>query len=119
MRILILEDSEDRIYQFKKRLIGHYIEYYANTKECIQSLKGNGPWDYLLLDHDLGNVFEQPGDGTGYEVAKYIADHPKLCPKQILTHSINNIGAAAMMRVLGDAGIRASYIPFLWTKIEI
>jgi len=119
MRILILEDSEDRIYAFKKKLAGHYVEYYNNVKECIQSLKGNGPWDYLLLDHDLDNKFNPPSDGTGYEVAKYVANHPDICPRRILIHSANNVGAAAMMRVLGDVGIRATYIPFLWTKIEI
>jgi CheY-like chemotaxis protein len=118
MKILILEDSEDRIKQFKQRLIGKEVTFTKDTKECI-SLLNNQEWDYLFLDHDLDNNFNSPGEGTGYEVAKYIAEHPSCCPRRILIHTLNNIGASAMMLVLGDSGIRATYIPFLWTKIEV
>jgi hypothetical protein len=119
MRILILEDCPERMEQFRKRLQGHYIKDYSNTKNCIEALKNDGPWNYLFLDNDLGCVFENPGDGTGYEVAKFIADNNSLAPDKIIIHSLNNIGALAMQRVLGQSNIKADYIPFLWKKIVI
>ena len=118
MRILILEDSAERIFEFKKRLMAHEVIYTMDTKECINLLKTQ-KWDYICLDHDLSNVMEKPGEGTGYEVAQWIAEHPKRSPRRILIHSMNNVGAAAMMMVLGRADIRATYIPCLWLKIQV
>lgn len=118
MNILILEDNTERIFQFKKKLIGHDVTFTKDTKECIELLKNN-LYNYIMLDHDLGDVFEQPGEENGYEVAKWIADNPTKAPIHILIHTANNIGASAMMKVLGDVGIRATYIPFLWEKLKI
>jgi CheY-like chemotaxis protein len=119
MKILILEDSEERIYKFRQKLGGHSVKITKDTKECIELLKNDGPFQYIMLDHDLSVVFEKPGEGTGYEVAKFIAENPDLAPRHILIHTMNNIGAAAMMNVLGDAEIKASYIPLLWEKLQI
>lgn len=119
MRILILEDTAERIFKFKKNLEGAELFITDVPKECINQLINHGPWDYLFLDHDMGNIFMKPGDGTGYEVAKYLSDHPLLTPSRVIIHSMNNIGAAAMMRVLGDAGIRAKYVPCAWDLVKI
>ena len=118
MKILILEDSGERIFEFKKRLMSHDVTYTEDTKECIRLLKEQD-WDYICLDHDMGKVFEKPGEGTGYEVAEWIARHPDRKPRRILLHTMNNVGAAAMMMVLGRAEIRATYIPCLWLKIQV
>jgi phosphoribosyl 1,2-cyclic phosphodiesterase len=118
MKILILEDSSERIFEFKKRLISHDVTYTMDTKECIHLLKEQ-TWDYICLDHDLTNVFEKPGEGTGYEVARFIAENPSCKPRHILIHTMNNVGASAMMLVLGRVGIRATYIPCLWLKIQV
>lgn len=118
MKILILEDSGERIFSFKKRLIGHDVIFTKDTKECIRLLRDQD-WDYLFLDHDMGTTFDQPGEGTGYEVAKWVAEHPNRCPRRILLHTMNNVGASAMMLVLGRAGIRATYVPLLWEKINV
>lgn len=118
MKILILEDSPERIFEFKKRLIGHDVIFTKDTKECIKLLKTQ-KWDLICLDHDLGDVFEQPGEGNGYEVAKWIADHKSYAPRKILIHTMNNVGASAMMLTLGRVEIRATYIPCLWLKIQV
>jgi CheY-like chemotaxis protein len=118
MKILILEDSSERIFQFKKKLLDHDVIFTDKPKEAIELLKIND-YDYLMLDHDMGDKFEKPGEGTGYEVAKWIAGHPDRTPRHILIHTMNNIGAASMMRVLGDVNIRASYIPLLWEKLQL
>ncbi|MCK9429020.1 MAG: hypothetical protein M0R17_03280 [Candidatus Omnitrophica bacterium] len=118
MKILILEDNAERIFQFKKRLIDCNVTFTDIPKEAIDLLKNN-KYDYLMLDHDLGDTFDVPGEGTGYEVANWIANNPEHAPDKIFIHTANNIGAAAMLNVLGNVGIRATYIPFLWEKINI
>ena len=118
MKFLILEDCGERIFNFKKRLGAHDLTFTDKPKEAIQLLQ-DSDWDYILLDHDMTPVFEQPGEGTGYEVAAWISMHPERAPRHILIHTMNNIGAAAMMLVLGIAGLRASYKPLLWERIEI
>lgn len=119
MRILILEDTDERIEQFKQKLVGHDIAVCKTADRCIQTLSSSNPFDYIMMDHDLSAAFEKPGKGTGYEVAEWIANNPNKMPRRILIHSANNIGAAAMMKVLGDAGIRATYVPFLWVTLKI
>jgi len=118
MNFLILEDCGDRIFSFKQRLIGHDYEFTKDPKYCIELLKTKN-WDYLFLDHDMTYNFEQPGEGTGYEVAEWISNNPERKPRRILLHTMNNIGAAAMMLVLGKAKIRASYVPLLWEKLDL
>lgn len=118
MKILILEDSGERIFRFKQKLIGHEVTFTDKPKVAIQLLQDTD-WDYLCLDHDLGPTFDAPGDGTGYEVARWISEHPERAPRHILIHTMNNVGASAMMLVLGRVNIRASYIPLLWEKIEV
>lgn len=118
MKILILENCGERIFQFKKRLMAHDATFTDKPKEAIQLLQDRD-WDYIFLDHDMGGVFEKPGEGTGYEVAQWISKHPEKAPRHILIHTMNNLGASAMLLVLGRVGIRASYIPLLWEKIEI
>ena len=119
MRILILEDTDERIVQFKKKLEGHDVTVCKKADECIKVLTNSDPFDYIFLDHDLENTFQKPGIGTGYEVASWIANNQDKCPRRILIHSMNNVGAAAMMQCLGDAEIRATYIPLLWEKLEV
>lgn len=117
MRILILEDSTNRIESFKKRLQDHEVVFTDKPEICIDLLKTER-WDYLCLDHDMGVIFEKPGKGTGYEVAQWISQNTEYAPRHILLHTMNNVGAAAMMQVLGRAEIRATYIPLLWEKIN-
>jgi len=119
-RILILEDTEERILKFKHKLIGREVTVCKTADECIKVLTSEPPFDYIMLDHDLSIEFSKPGKGTGYEVAAWIADNPhKSATQRIFIHSLNNVGAAAMMRKLGDANIRATYVPWLWEKLEM
>jgi CheY-like chemotaxis protein len=117
MRILILEDTDQRIKKFREKLIGNEVTVCKRADECIKVLTTEPAFDYIFLDHDLSIEFTKPGKYTGYEVASWIANNPDKCPRHVLIHSLNNVGAAAMMRKLGDANIRARYIPFLWEKL--
>ena len=116
MRILILEDTDERIQKFKQKLIGKIVVICKNANECIKTLTFEPTFDYIFLDFDL---IDNNGQymGNGYDVADWIACNTEHAPNHILIHSLNNIGASKIMLRLGDVGLRAKYIPFLWNKI--
>ncbi len=118
MRILILEDTDERIKKFRQKLIGHEVTVTKSSTECIKILTDQPTFDYIFLDHDLCVEFSKPGKDTGYKVAEWISNNPLRCPRHVLIHSLNNTGAAAMMARLGEVNIRATYIPFLWEKLD-
>lgn len=118
MRILIVEDSIERIKTFKQKLIGHEVWVATQSSQAIDFLENQDPFDYCFLDHDLVGVYQQSGKGTGYEVAQWIANHPDKKPSRITIHSLNNVGASNMLHVLGDAGIVAKYAPFAWMHLQ-
>ena len=66
MKVLILEDTDERIRKFKQRLIGHEVTIVKKADECIHILSSSNSFDYIMMDHDLATVFEKPGKGTGY-----------------------------------------------------
>jgi len=53
MKILILEDNEERNKQFRKNLVGADISIMDDVEELKTLLLGD-VWDVLFLDHDLG-----------------------------------------------------------------
>lgn len=111
MKILILEDSDERQRTFRGNLIGHSVEIHATATAVISRLQAE-KWDWLFLDHDLGGKTMVPsGPGTGYEVACWLEQHPDRMPWQIVIHSFNNTGAARMKATLPQAHV----IPGVWT----
>ncbi len=112
MKILIVEDNQYRIAMFKTILGKTDYDIVTSSKEAIERLKINN-YDYIFLDHDLGidpktgekteNVMLDSGDGTGYEVAKYIAEKDIDDRAKIVLHTFNFIGAGRMKSVLSNA----------------
>lgn len=103
MRYLILEDSSERIKKFKSKLIGHEVMFTDVPKIAISLLK-TSKWDFLCLDHDLdGKEMVDSGDGTGYEVAKFLYLNPEFKPDNIILHSYNPIGRKNMLNLLPEA----------------
>lgn len=110
MRVLILEDDPNRVSVFLRKLEGHEVDSVSTADAAIWMLQQN-EYDMAFLDHDLGGkAHQQSGPGTGYEVAKWIKDHPDRAPKQIVIHSCNPAGSQNMYCVLPDARV----IPFAW-----
>lgn len=102
-RILIVEDSSERIKQFQRKLLNHVVVFTDDTKKAI-SLLATEKWDFLFLDHDLGGAeMVDSGPGTGYEVARYLFLNPDRKPPNIILHSLNPIGRANMLAVLPEA----------------
>jgi CheY-like chemotaxis protein len=115
MRILILDDDACRHKEFNRRLMNHTVKNVFEAWEAIEALKTE-LWDWVFLDHDLyQRIHVTSGDGTGYEVAKWLRDNPDRQPENIIIHSYNTEGANNMKSLLPKAIIH----PGVWTKINI
>jgi CheY-like chemotaxis protein len=82
------------------------------AKDAISLLKDK-EWDWLFLDHDLGDEASvESGPGTGYEVAEWLEQNPEYKPEKIVVHSMNPAGRDKMLAALKDA----YYIMVAWLK---
>lgn len=110
MKILVLEDDPVRHISFRKNLADHDLDIVTTSKEAIQKLQDDELYDALFLDHDLGGkVMVASGDGTGYEVAKWLESNPFAKPEKIYLHTMNPVGQQNMKQALPEAIIA----PFL------
>ena len=101
--ILILEDDEERIRQFQKKLAGHHVVIVETAAQAIRHLRATC-WHMLFLDHDLGGqVFVESGPGTGYEVATWLETNQDRKPGIIILHSMNPVGRDHMQQALPGA----------------
>lgn len=120
MRILFLDDMEDRHSAFTQANIGHHIDRVWSAREAIEALAVNEQYDIASLDHDLdpGSYEGAPKEMTGYDVARaMVSDELKAkLPKLTIVHSLNVPGGCMMLDVLQDAGARAVRIPFAWIR---
>ena len=113
MKILILDDNENRHKEFNKRLIGHIVKNVYTVKETIKYLEEE-KWDFVFLDHDLGgNIYQSSVPSTGYEVAEWLHNHTDRQPEQIIIHSYNPVGARNMKNLLPNAVV----LPGAWLII--
>lgn len=120
MKILILDDNVFRHKQFRQNhSLNNILTHTYTVKECIDALQKD-IYDCVCLDHDLGGEeMVKSGEGTGYEVAEWIAKSlpRENLPSVIYLHSLNPNGRNNMQGVLNDAGIfNVVQFPFLWSK---
>ena len=104
LKILILEDSPERIRIFKEKLSKkHDIYFFNQVEEAKRAIESQGPFDVIFLDHDLDHQIYVDSDeeNTGYQLAKYIAN--KNISAKVIIHTMNTIGADRMLEVLPDA----------------
>ena len=94
----------------------HDVSAVFTTKEAIAMLNGEPPFDVVYLDHDLGEIADEPphNELTGRVVAQYIASvlPPDKRPKQVVIHSWNIDGSKRMRDILQDAGLPVCLAPF-------
>jgi CheY-like chemotaxis protein len=114
MRILILDNDRERHRCFARKLINDTVVHVFSSKEAIVQLEQSAPFDAVFLDHDLGDAgeLEASGPGTGYEVAKWLAEHPDACPPAVVLHTFNPVGAQNMQALLP----RAVKAPGIWLR---
>lgn len=100
MKILVVEDSEERNVQFRKWLANHDYVIAVDAEEGLRLLHAS-QYDVIFLDHDLGNRsgVDSNDPNTGYTVAKQI---PESINKntQVIVHSMNVDGARNILGVL-------------------
>jgi CheY-like chemotaxis protein len=112
-KILILEDSLERVEQFRKNFINCELIITDDVKIAINKL-ATEKIDILCLDHDLGgNVYCPSDENSGYWVAKWLQEHQERKPEIIVLHSLNPVGVANMKSCLPDA----TTIPSVWTNV--
>lgn len=120
MKILFLDDKQERHRRFMQEHIGCSVVQVYTAREAIEQLEASRQrgeaWDVISLDHDLTEAHElacirglplpPAGDGSGYDVALWMAEH-KVAARAVVLHSFNQAGAERMARVL-----RMRYRPY-------
>ena len=76
-----------------------------NFDEGIRQLSLNGPWDVLLLDHDLASYDEAGREHTGYDVMLWLEEQvvnnkPGALPGRIECVSANPVGRERIKAVI-------------------
>lgn len=104
MKILFLDDDEQRHKLFKKAHIRKNVTYIWTAQGAIDALT-NEYFDEVSLDHDLAPSLNMQlpskGDGSGYDVALFISNLSKdKLPKVVILHSFNPAGAKRMYAAL-------------------
>lgn len=110
MKIVILEDNQDRVAVMRACLRDRFHQYDArffdDARKTIEFL--NESLDetiLLLLDHDLELKCDSNGvttdPGTGREVADFLAGKPAVCP--VIIHTTNSAAGAGMEMALQES----------------
>lgn len=119
MRILFLDDDQERHDAFRKRMPAplEIVSVYT-VAQAKESLDRNNPFLEAHLDHDLADygprdMYGYRDEYTGQHVAHYIARMPaEKRPNLVRIHSWNPDGARAMHEILQGAGVRVFRRPF-------
>ena len=114
MKILVVEDAEERIKWFKKRFENDLLIIVTNADDAIKKLMYDLQWDCIFLDHDLSNEdFGKNGfnERTGTEVAKFL--NSKDYKGKIIIHSMNYYGMRSIQSYLPNSIV--CQFPFLST----
>lgn len=122
MRVLILDDDEQRHAGFRAAMVGVERVHVRNYEEAVKALSGSW-FDVAYLDHDLsdrqavGQFLGDPsmfgGEMTGADVARHIAAMDRDArPGCVVIHSWNPDGARRMATILREAGVRAQIAPY-------
>lgn len=119
MHILILEDNQERINFFNKIYSKHALYITANIDEAL-SFANAIELDIMMLDHDLEKEnFKALKEGrTGYDFCKLLVNNKLQKQSICYVHSMNPVGANAMVNLLQNNGYEAQWVPFHLLKVE-
>ncbi len=117
IKILVLEDEEYRIKQFKQNTIGQNVTFVKTAAEAIKYLSEN-QYDYCYLDNDLTpEAYENYKKGilcdktTGYAVCLWLEENPKINKNcKFVIHTLNEIAREKMKNALARRNF--TVIPF-------
>lgn len=90
MKVFLLEDDPARIRFITEWVLTEPIDALCvatNFERGVSVYKKYGPFDVLLLDHDLGT------EKTGCDFARWVKKQPGVSDCLVIVHSMNPIGA--------------------------
>lgn len=118
MRVLVLEDNDERIKWFREKLAAHHLDVGADVGWAAHMLRQH-KYSAIFLDHDLdevkhGGYNEAYLRGTGAELARLMAVNQWNKDAAVVVHSCNPDGAARIHYILeADGGYTDVYqMPF-------
>lgn len=113
--IFLLDDDRRRHRWFRKRFEQDELDIAETVEEAKEYLQA-GSYDGVFLDHDLLPEHydgETDDDMTGYAIAAWLAQNPKIQPAAtIIVHTRNADAAIRMVEKLRIAGRSVEYVPF-------
>ena len=122
MKVLVLEDNQDRINLFKQIFRNSNLLIVTNIDDFIREIRRD-VFDRIYMDHDLGGGAFVPSENetTGYQAAKYMVEYDLQKEAEIIIHSMNPAGAEAMRNVLHKNEYNVQVIPFseLWSIMTL
>lgn len=111
MKILFLDDDEQRHTYAATALIGHDVTHVRTVPEALKQLAVGG-FDVAMLDHDLGGQHYAPSNEvSGYAVAQAIEAGQVKVPR-VVVHSFNAAGATRMVAAIANSGVPVAWAPF-------
>jgi len=102
MRILAIDDTRELPE-------AHVLA--RNFNEGLRQLELNGPWDLLLLDHDLASFDSDGVEKTGYNIMCFLEENPHLMPKKIECVSANPVGRSRIVAMIVRLNEQAKQTP--------
>ena len=113
--IFLLDDDRRRHRWFRKRFEHDELDIAETVVEAKEYLQANN-YDGVFLDHDLLPEHydgETDDEMTGYAIALWLAQNPKIQPAAtIIVHTRNADAAIRMVEKLRIAGRNVEYVPF-------
>ena len=124
MRILFLDDNQDRHDVFRRCTIGIKRDFVYNAQDAISRLNDESVhYDVIFLDHDLNHETEDQlndDEEDGRYVARHLASLDHYKDTTVVIHSLNQAGRQAMLSILTEAGFSAVIpMPFAWRHVYI
>lgn len=119
IKVFILEDSLKRIAVFRDIFINNQLIYTASTTAAIEIL-AKERFDIIFLYHDLNENTLEYSDGTGYQVAHFLAKSDTVNNGSLIViHTMNPSGGDQMAMVLQHRNIkRILYVDILNRRFD-
>jgi CheY-like chemotaxis protein len=117
MRILVLDDNPQRLDLFRQALCrnGNVVLCVETAPEAINELRLQDKFDFIFLDHDLGEFKHSGGycdipAGNGMQVVSYMVRelHESKRPDEVVVHSHNTDEATKMVLSLREYGFKVT-----------
>ncbi len=128
MRILFLDDNNQRHEKFKQTSIGCVVDFVYDAISCIDKLKEKaGEYDLIMLDHDLdaeieGSFDQNEDEQNGLFVTNWMVNnklHEAIADTAIVIHSLNEVGRRRMASTLTAGGfVNVHVVPFGWSGLR-